>query len=112
MALMKADITTAREYLSLVKDQTIAERIFTNILEEYETTKEVLLRITGDNELLDHTPNIKESVYRRNPYVDPLNFLQVELIKELRNQEEPNEELLIEVLLTISGISAGLRNTG
>lgn len=112
MALMKADITTAREYLSLVKDQNIAERIFTNILEEYETTKEVLLRITGDNELLDHTPNIKESVYRRNPYVDPLNFLQVELIKELRNQEEPNEELLIEVLLTISGISAGLRNTG
>ncbi|MEH7304872.1 phosphoenolpyruvate carboxylase [Neobacillus drentensis] len=112
MALMKADITTAREYLTLVEDQTIAERIFTNILEEYERTKEILLRITGDNELLDHTPNIKESVYRRNPYVDPLNFLQVELIKELRSQGGSNEELLIEVLLTISGISAGLRNTG
>jgi phosphoenolpyruvate carboxylase len=112
MALMKADITTAREYLLLVEDQTIAERIFTNILEEYERTKEILLRITGDKELLDHTPNIKESIYRRNPYVDPLNFLQVELIKELRSQVEPNEELLIEVLLTISGISAGLRNTG
>lgn len=112
MALMKADITTAREYLTLVEDQTIAERIFTNILEEYDRTKEVLLKITGDKELLDHTPNIKESVYRRNPYVDPLNFLQVELIKELRNQGGSNEELLIEVLLTISGISAGLRNTG
>ena len=112
MALMKADITTAREYLSLVEDQTIAERIFTNILEEYERTKEILLRITGDKELLDHTPNIKESVFRRNPYVDPLNFLQVELIKELRNQGGSNEDLLIEVLLTISGISAGLRNTG
>ena len=112
MALMKADITTAREYLTLVEDQNIAERIFTNILEEYNRTKEILLRITGDKELLDHTPNIKESVYRRNPYVDPLNFLQVELIKELRNQADPNEELLIEVLLTISGISAGLRNTG
>jgi phosphoenolpyruvate carboxylase len=112
MALMKADITTAREYLLLVEDQTIAERIFTNILEEYERTKEILLRITGDKELLDHTPNIKESVYRRNPYVDPLNFLQVELIKELRDQDEPNEDLLTEVLLTISGISAGLRNTG
>ncbi|WP_066252321.1 phosphoenolpyruvate carboxylase [Neobacillus drentensis] len=112
MALMKADITTAREYLLLVEDQKIAERIFTNILEEYERTKEILLRITGDKELLDHTPNIKESVYRRNPYVDPLNFLQVELIKELRNQDEPNEDLLTEVLLTISGISAGLRNTG
>jgi phosphoenolpyruvate carboxylase len=112
MALMKADITTAREYLTLVEDQKIAERIFTNILEEFEKTKEILLRITGDKELLDHTPNIKESVYRRNPYVDPLNFLQVELIKELRNQGGSNEELLIEVLLTISGISAGLRNTG
>ncbi|MFP5111025.1 phosphoenolpyruvate carboxylase [Bacillaceae bacterium C204] len=112
MALMKADITTAREYLTLVEDQKIAERIFTNILEEFERTKEILLRITGDKELLDHTPNIKESVYRRNPYVDPLNFLQVELIKELRNQGGSNEDLLIEVLLTISGISAGLRNTG
>ncbi|MEH7075243.1 phosphoenolpyruvate carboxylase [Neobacillus drentensis] len=112
MALMKADITTAREYLTLVEDQKIAERIFTNILEEFDKTKEILLKITGDKELLDHTPNIKESVYRRNPYVDPLNFLQVELIKELRNQEAPNEDLLIEVLLTISGISAGLRNTG
>lgn len=112
MALMKADITTAKEYLTLVEDKTIAERIFSNIFAEYEKTKAILLEITGDKELLDHTPNIKESVYRRNPYVDPLNFLQVELIKELRRQEEPNEELLKEVLLTISGISAGLRNTG
>lgn len=112
MALMKADITTAKEYLTLVEDQKIAERIFSNILEEYEKTKSILLKITGDNELLDHTPNIKDSVYRRNPYVDPLNFLQVELIKELRSQNEPSEELLTEVLLTISGISAGLRNTG
>ncbi|WP_160720401.1 phosphoenolpyruvate carboxylase [Bacillus sp. USDA818B3_A] len=111
MALMKADIHTAKEYLSLVEDKTIADRIFTNILEEYETTKDILLKITGDKELLDHTPNIKESVFRRNPYVDPLNFLQVELIKELRKQDT-NDELLTEVLLTISGISAGLRNTG
>ncbi|WP_338787051.1 phosphoenolpyruvate carboxylase [Metabacillus sp. FJAT-53654] len=112
MALMKADITTAKEYISLVKDKEIADRIFNNIVEEYEATKAILLKITGDEELLDHTPNIKESVHRRNPYVDPLNFLQVELIKELREQEEPNEELLNEVLLTISGIAAGLRNTG
>lgn len=112
MALMKADITTASEYTSLVNDKEIADRIFGNIVEEYEATKAVLLKITGDEELLDHTPNIKESVYRRNPYIDPLNFLQVELIKELREQEEPNEELLNEVLLTISGIAAGLRNTG
>jgi phosphoenolpyruvate carboxylase len=112
MALMKADITTAKEYTSLVHDKEIADRIFGNIVEEYEKTKAVLLKISDDKELLDHSPNIKESVHRRNPYVDPLNFLQVELIKELREQEEPNEELLTEVLLTISGIAAGLRNTG
>jgi phosphoenolpyruvate carboxylase len=112
MSLMKADITTAKEYTSLVHDKEIADRIFGNIVEEYETTKAVLLKISDDEELLDHSPNIKESVHRRNPYVDPLNFLQVELIKELREQEEPNEELLTEVLLTISGIAAGLRNTG
>lgn len=112
MALMKADIRTAKEYISLVHDKEIADRIFENIVEEYETTKAVLLKISDDEELLDHSPNIKESVHRRNPYVDPLNFLQVELIKELREQEEPNEELLTEVLLTISGIAAGLRNTG
>ncbi|NRD78637.1 phosphoenolpyruvate carboxylase [Bacillus sp. BRMEA1] len=112
MALMKADITTAKEYLTLVEDKEIADRIFSNIFAEYEKTKAILLKITGDHELLDHTPNIKDSVFRRNPYVDPLNFLQVELIKELRSQEEPDEELLTEVLLTISGISAGLRNTG
>jgi phosphoenolpyruvate carboxylase len=112
MALMKADVTTAKEYLTLVKDPVIAERIFNNILDEYERTKKILLQISGDQELLDHTPNIKESVHRRNPYVDPLNFLQVELIKELRSHDEQDEELLNQVLLTISGISAGLRNTG
>ncbi|WP_042457347.1 phosphoenolpyruvate carboxylase [Neobacillus dielmonensis] len=112
MALMKADINTAKEYVTLVEDKEIADRIFTNIFEEYNRTKAILLKITGDTELLDHTPNIKDSVYRRNPYVDPLNFLQVELIKQLRDQEELDEAILTEVLLTISGISAGLRNTG
>jgi phosphoenolpyruvate carboxylase len=112
MALMKADINTAREYIALVEDQSIGQRIFNNIVEEYNTTKEILLKITGDEELLDQTPNIKDSVFRRNPYVDPLNFIQVELIKELRKSENPDDELLTQVLLTISGIAAGLRNTG
>jgi phosphoenolpyruvate carboxylase len=112
MALMKADITTAKEYSALVEDKTIAERIFNNILEEYNKTKNILLKITQDQELLDQTPNIKDSVFRRNPYVDPLNFIQVQLIKELRKTSDPEDELLTQVLLTISGIAAGLRNTG
>ncbi len=112
MALMKADLPTAKEYLHLVKDQEIAKRIFSDISNEYETTKELLLKISGNQELLDHMPNIRESVRRRNPYVDPLNFLQVDLIQKLRQEENPGEELMTEVLLTISGVAAGLVNTG
>ncbi|MYL38185.1 phosphoenolpyruvate carboxylase [Halobacillus litoralis] len=112
MALTKADIQTAREYTQLVQDEKLGTRIFNEVVEEYERTKNILLRITGDDELLNHQPTIKESVRLRNPYVDPLNFLQVELIKELRKEEDPNDEILTEVLLTISGIAAGLRNTG
>ncbi|KIY21831.1 MULTISPECIES: phosphoenolpyruvate carboxylase [Mesobacillus] len=112
MALMKADITTAKEYTSLVENKAIADRIFSNIMEEYDRTKNILLQISEDEELLDHTPNIKDSVHRRNPYVDPLNFIQVELIKELRKDEIPDDELMTQVLLTISGVAAGLRNTG
>ncbi len=112
MALMKADLTTAREYSSLVEDEEIGKRIYENIKEEYNKTKSILLQITEEEQLLDHTPSIQESVYRRNPYVDPLNFFQVELIKQLREQETPDPELMNQVLLTINGIAAGLRNTG
>jgi phosphoenolpyruvate carboxylase len=112
MAIIKADMASAEEYIKLVEDKNIAERIFKNIKEEYELTRTILLTISGNQELLDHTPNIKESIRRRNPYVDPLNFLQVELINKLRQEDRITEELLTEVLLTIGGIAAGLRNTG
>jgi len=112
MALMKADMTSAKEYLELVEDPEVAKRIFGDIVDEYERTKQALLHITGNDELLSHTPNIKESVHLRNPYVDPLNFLQVHLIQELRETENPPEELVTDVLLTINGVAAGLVNTG
>jgi len=112
MALMKADMATAKEYLSLVEDSEMANRIFQNISDEYYRTRKVLLQISGNEELLAHTPNIQESVHRRNPYVDPLNFLQVDLIKKLRETENPSDDLVTEVLLTINGVAAGLVNTG
>ncbi|MCK0472224.1 phosphoenolpyruvate carboxylase [Halalkalibacter sp. APA_J-10(15)] len=113
MALVKADLTAAREYLQLVQDKEMGERIFNDISDEYHRTRNVLLEITGNKELLEHTPAIKESVQRRNPYVDPLNFLQVDLIKKLRElEDDAPDELLTEVLLTISGVAAGLVNTG
>ena len=112
MALMKADMHTAKEYLTLVEDDEIGKRIFNDILEEYERTKEALLKITDTEKLLEFKPNIQETVYRRNPYIDPLNFFQVELIRQLRETEEPTPELIQEVLLTINGVAAGLVNTG
>jgi phosphoenolpyruvate carboxylase len=114
MALLKADLMAAKEYLGMVDNQQAAERIFNDIKAEYNRTKEILLQITEQSELMDHIPNIQESVRLRNPYVDPLSFFQVEVISKLREagDDRPHEELLSEVLLTINGIAAGLRNTG
>lgn len=112
MALMKADMKTAEEYLELVEDSETAKRIYEDIADEYERTKMALLDISGNEELLSHTPNIQGSVHLRNPYVDPLNFLQVDLIQKLRETENPSEDLVTEVLLTINGVAAGLVNTG
>ncbi|MGN8682613.1 phosphoenolpyruvate carboxylase [Gracilibacillus sp. HCP3S3_G5_1] len=115
MALTKADIQTAQEYANMMQDDEISTRIFHAIKEEYALTKEIVLQITGQEELLDNRQNIKDSVRLRNPLVDPLNLLQVQLVSKLRNQDENSSEyteLLMEALLTINGVAAGLRNTG
>ncbi|MBU9721528.1 MULTISPECIES: phosphoenolpyruvate carboxylase [Bacillaceae] len=113
LALLKADLATSKEYLNLVEDKEMAARIFGDISDEYKLTREVLLKISGNKELLDHTPVIQETVYRRNPYIDPLNFLQVDLIQKMReSDDDQSEDILTEVLLTISGLAAGLVNTG
>ena len=113
MALTKADLMTAKNYTSMVEDKTIADRIFGAIEKEYTETKEAILQITDQEELMEHLPNIQSSIRLRNPYVDPLSFFQVELISKLRQaDEEQADRLLQEVLLTINGIAAGLRNTG
>lgn len=115
MALAKADLLIAKEYGCMVKDKQAAERIFNLIKEEYERTSDLILRITGQQEILDNVPVIQESIRLRNPYVDPLSYLQVQLLTELRHLRERGDEdadQLREVLLTINGIAAGLRNTG
>lgn len=112
MALLTADMGSAREYLELVEDPEVAKRIFNNIKDEYKRTRAALLQITGNEVLLCHSPNIRESVHLRNPYVDPLNILQVDSIRRLRATENPSEELKTDVLLTINGVAAGLVNTG
>jgi phosphoenolpyruvate carboxylase len=115
MALAKADLTIAKEYGRMVKDQTSATRIYELIKAEYLLTKSIILEITGQKEILDNVPVIQESIRLRNPYVDPLSYMQVELLSELRELRDKNSDdanLLREVLLTINGIAAGLRNTG
>ncbi|MBJ6361136.1 phosphoenolpyruvate carboxylase [Paenibacillus sp. GCM10012307] len=115
MALAKADLIIAREYASMIKDEEIRTRIFGLIEQEYKLTSEMILKISGQHEILDNVPVIQESIRLRNPYVDPLSYLQVQLVqelRELRSKDEDDTELLREVLLTINGIAAGLRNTG
>jgi phosphoenolpyruvate carboxylase len=115
MALAKADLLIAKEYGRMIKDQTVAKRIFGLIEQEFELTSKLILEISGQQEILDNVPVIQESIKLRNPYVDPLSYLQVELLSELRALRDKNGDdamLLREVLLTINGIAAGLRNTG
>ncbi|KKC48837.1 phosphoenolpyruvate carboxylase [Paenibacillus sp. D9] len=112
MAMAKADLIIAREYAGMIQNDGVRDRIFRLVEEEYALTLKFILDITGQKDLLDNVPVIQESIRLRNPYVDPLSYLQVELLTELRQEEGDNAHLLREVLLTINGIAAGLRNTG
>ncbi|AJY75311.1 phosphoenolpyruvate carboxylase [Paenibacillus beijingensis] len=115
MALAKADLNIAQQYAGMISDAEVRDRIFNQVKEEHALTLKFILDITGQQDILDNVPVIQESIRLRNPYVDPLSYMQVELLTELRKlreQEGDDTELLREVLLTINGIAAGLRNTG
>jgi phosphoenolpyruvate carboxylase len=112
MILAKADLTIARLYADLVEDQALATRIYDRIADEYRRTVEVICQVTGQEVLLEQTPVLQRSILRRNPYVDPLSFVQLVLLKRLRAGEEACPELLTAVLESINGIASGLKNTG
>ncbi|MBI3241218.1 MAG: phosphoenolpyruvate carboxylase [Chloroflexi bacterium] len=115
MSLVKADLGIAALYSDLVPDRDLADRIFARIRAEYERTREAVLAITGQRELMEAETVIQRSVNRRNPYVDPLNYIQVEMLRRLRRAppDSPEAESLREVIVfTINGIAAGLKNTG
>jgi phosphoenolpyruvate carboxylase len=111
MALAKADMTIGERYAELVEDATLRDAIWTRIRSEYERTREQLLAVTDQTRLLDRTPVLQRSIERRNPYVDPLSFIQVELLRRLR-RDGASEDLVRAMLQTINGIAGGLRNTG
>jgi hypothetical protein len=115
-ALGKADMGIAAQYAELVEDAELRQTLFGVIREEFERTREWILRLTGQHDILDNEPVLQRAIMLRNPYVDPLNFIQIELMRRLRtldeNDTEGRAELMDAMVVTINGIAAGLRNTG
>jgi phosphoenolpyruvate carboxylase len=111
MVLAKSSIAIASRYAELVPDVALRESIFGRIRREWQTSIELLLEIMGQQGLLQSNPFLERSIRNRFPYLDPLNHVQVELLKEHRAQN-PDEQVLRGIQITINGISAGLRNSG
>jgi phosphoenolpyruvate carboxylase len=116
MALAKADFGIARLYASLVEDEALRNRVFATLEAEFNLTHRMILEITKQKSLLETNPVLNRSIRLRNPYVDPMSLIQVELIRRKRtaaaNGEPDSPELNRAISATINGISAGLRNTG
>jgi phosphoenolpyruvate carboxylase len=111
MVLAKSSIAIASRYAELVPDVALREKIFGRIRQEWHSAIEMLLDIMGQQRLLQGNPLLERSIRNRFPYLDPLNHVQVELLKAHRN-ESPDEAVLRGIQITINGISAGLRNSG
>ena len=111
LALTKVDLPLAQLYSELVPDRELRERVFSMVQEEYQRTRRVVLAVTGQARPLENNPSLARSLRLRTPYVDPLSLIQIELLRRKRAGEE-SEELNYVLAATISGIAAGLRNTG
>ncbi len=111
MVLAKADLAIASRYAALVTDDALRETIFRRIRAEFDATVAALLRILGAERLLDANPQLAASIRYRFPYLDPLNHIQIELLRRYRagDREERSRR---GIHLTINGIAAGLRNSG
>jgi phosphoenolpyruvate carboxylase len=115
-SLLKADMEIAALYVELVTDRNLAARIFGTIRNEYDRTRQAVLSISGHQCLMELEPLTQNAVQLRDPYIDPLNYIQVEILGRLRrlsDSDGPDARALREVIvLTINGIAAGLKNTG
>ena len=111
----KADMGIAALYASLVEPPELRERFFGRIKAEHARSSDMIMRVTQQDTLLANMPAIQTSIQRRNPYVDPLNFMQVALLRELRGLDEDDPSwgaVLDATLATINGIAAGMKTTG
>ena len=111
MVLAKSDLAIASRYADLVKDVALRETIFGRVRAEHQATVRALLQITGQTELLDGNPLLKRSIRNRFPYLDPLNHVQVELLRRHRERGE-DPRIRNGIHISINGIAAGLRNSG
>jgi len=111
LGMAKADLSIATLYAGLVSNKALRDRVMKLIEEEFERTKRVVLELTGQSTLLERNPVLARSIRLRNPYVDPLSLIQVELLRRKRAGEN-NDNLNYALAATINGIAAGLRNTG
>jgi phosphoenolpyruvate carboxylase len=115
MVLVKADMRIARHYTGLVVDASERRRLFSAIEAEFDRTAAAVLRITDQRSILERQPQLLTSLRLRDPYIDPMSYLQVRLLRELRAlpSGDPRRGARLEaVLRTINGIAAGLQNTG
>jgi phosphoenolpyruvate carboxylase len=111
LAMAKADLTIARLYAELVEDNRVRDRVFALLEEEFLRTRQALLSITGETELVEDNAVLSRSIRLRNPYVDPMSLVQVELLRRKRAGEN-TDALNYALGATINGIAAGLHNTG
>jgi phosphoenolpyruvate carboxylase len=110
LAMSKADLTIARLYAGLVPDVDLRERVWGMLAEEFERTRRMVLRVTDQGELLKGNPVLARSIRLRNPYVDPMSLVQVELLRRKRAGNTDGVDYALGA--TINGIAAGLHNTG
>jgi phosphoenolpyruvate carboxylase len=111
MALGKVDLATARQYSMLVQDAGVRDRVFDRMEAELHRTVYAVLAITQQKDLLENNQVLARSIRLRNPYVDPMHLIQVDMLRRKRGGED-TPEVNRAIAATISGISAGLRNTG
>jgi len=111
MVMGKVDFEIASEYVSLCQDKKVSKRIFDEFKEDWQLTNYYVNKITGTKKPFDLNGDLGRSFDNRSPYINTLNYLQIELLKKNRNQAKRKavQEL---ILLTINGITAGLRNSG
>lgn len=110
MVIAKSDLAIAERYVPLAPES--AQPVFDTIRAEFDRTKRSILELTGGTAILDHDPTLRRSIVLRNPYVDPMSLLQVDLLRRWRAGDRQDDDLFEALLATVQGIARGLKNTG